>query len=506
MNLLTDHFIPVLTTTGHAMVCLPDLLDPCVIRTDYPRPVMNSAIRVLAISAANAIAPLEKDENWRDRLSQGVKTITDRYDPYLNAFEFGMDRPSFLTEFADIRKAAKDRKQPVERLIFDAPKATTLLHNKNIFFEEGRYPVMTISDFIPVLFDAQFQAFGAGAGYRTAMAGQGVPVVTIEPGEGFAASILANIMPGTPVDPESFPWLRPTDRSGNPVTPSDEGRKTGEFWFPQPKCISPVFDETGNINGYYEVNQGNNYQGWTPSFAPQVYNRTRKTWRGSPLTPGPRGYRNWLGISLTTPKEDDFRIPEVVRSFRERDNRTEISIIVEGWALESSKMKEYISSRQPGMVLNRQENDFLVGLILAAEIWQRALQMAFKNTFYYRYNKKPRFNTSPVRFEQLESDFYTETEQHFRAAVALVQKKDFTQAAVLFRNEVRKTTLSLFDTEFMSALGNQDMAINEAVVRQRNFLLGSLNGNSRNGKVAYDHIELEPTGKQEKTVKQDAAA
>ena len=488
------------------MASLPDLLISDIIRTDYQRPVMNSAIRVLAISAVNAIAPLEQGENWRDRLSLGAKNITDRCDPYVNAFDFGLDRPSFLTEFADICKAAKYRKQPVERLIFDAPKGTTLLHNKNIFFEEGRYPVMTISEFIPVLFDAQFQAFGAGAGYRTAMAGQGVPVVTIDPGEGFAASILANIMPGTPVDPESFPWLRRNDRSGKPVIPPADGRRTGEFWFPQPKCISPVFDENGDIDGYYEVNQGNNYQGWTPPFAPQVYNKTGKTWRGSPLTPGPRGYRNWLGIGLTTPKEDDFRIPEVVRSFRERDNKTEISIIVEGWALESSKMKQYISSRQPGMILNRQENDFLIGLILAAEIWQRAVQMAFKNTFYYRYGKKPRFSTPPVRFEQLESDFYTETEQHFRAAVALVQKKDFAQAAVLFRNEVRKVTLSLFDIEFMSALGNQDMAFNEEVIRQRNFLLGSLNGNSKSGKIAYEYIDLEPTGKQKKTVEQDVAA
>ena len=162
LNLLTDPFIPALTTTGRAMVSLPDMLDPCVIEPDFPTPVMNSSIKRLVISTVNAFSPLDEDEeeDWRDRLSPGPKNITEHRAPYMDAFCFGAGRPSFLTEFADIRDAAKGMKKPVERLIFDAPKENTLLQNKNIFYDEGRYPSMTASFFIPVLFDSQSQAFG----------------------------------------------------------------------------------------------------------------------------------------------------------------------------------------------------------------------------------------------------------------------------------------------------------------------------------------------------------
>ena len=494
LNLLTDPFIPALTTTGRAMVSLPDMLDPCVIEPDFPTPVMNSSIKRLVISTVNAFSPLDEDEeeDWRDRLSPGPKNITEHRAPYMDAFCFGAGRPSFLTEFADIRDAAKGMKKPVERLIFDAPKENTLLQNKNIFYDEGRYPSMTASFFIPVLFDSQSQAFGIGPGFRTAMAGQGVPNVTVDPEEGLAAYILANVMPGIPVDPKSFPWLRPTDRSGNPVIPPKDGKPTGELWFPQPKCIQPDFDEEGNVDGYYEIKNGNNYEGWITRFAPRKY--VKEMWRGATLKPGPRSYRDWLGVTLSTSGGDNFRIPEVVRSFRERDRYTRVSLVVEGWALDSSKMKEYISSRQRVLRLGEEENDLLVGMILAADIWQRDLRMAFRNTCYYRYSKKPK--TSRVRFEQLENDFYTRTDRHFQAAVDLIQNgKDLTEAAKLFRDGVRKVAVALFEEEFLSEMSRQDMAFNQEALKQRNVMLASLNGSNKSGKIAYERLGLEPMKK-----------
>ncbi|MXZ01071.1 type I-E CRISPR-associated protein Cse1/CasA [Candidatus Poribacteria bacterium] len=502
MNILEDAWIPMRTTSGDRVGRLADLLDPSTLGPNWPKKEWNWATNMLAISAMTAMNPLDEDEEetWQDRIELGSENLNVITEKYADDFNFGEGENWFMTCFQNISGKSKGP-VPVERLIFDGPKENTVNKNNDIFFKEGRYSTMPLPTAAIALFHYQQCATGTGRGYRTSLAGAGAVTALVDPGRGYSEFLLANVLPGMPGAPGDWPWKRETDFSGSPVIPANGNSITNEGLFSTPRAVNLIV-ENNLVVSFHEVACGNNYRGWLSPYSP--YRRKKiddDNWVSSPrLKPGARSYHDWLGVVVKGADNDTYRRPQVVRSFDELDRETNASVIVEGWSVSKATARQYISSRQPLLRLTNDQHSAVRGMIMATERWLWDLRYAFKEIWYLKTPSKLRPKQLPTTAnETLTDQFYSSTEAAFRKSLTLIQNDKIDEGVAGFLSSCRSEALAMFEKEFLSSMATREFDRNQEAISKRNFLLGSFNGNTSNGKAAYGFLDLTPVKKRAKS-------
>ncbi|NKC30220.1 type I-E CRISPR-associated protein Cse1/CasA [Falsiroseomonas selenitidurans] len=376
-NLLTSAWVPVLRRSGHRACIRPAELteyldsDP-VIALDWPRADFRIAgLEFLVGLFATAAAPAGH-RAWRDGWYDPPPpaALDAAFAPFAHAFSLDGDGPRFLQDREDLVSDA----EPIERLLIEAPGASTIRQNTDLLVRRGRVAGLGRASAAMALYTFQSWAPAGGAGNRTGLRGGG-PMVTLVQPPGRPSlwhQIWANVPDSPePVEPEDhsriFPWLAPTltSESGRAVSPEANAHPL-QCWWGMPRRIRLNFadldapapcDLTGTpdsvrVTGWRQRPRGANYAGWgdihplTPSY------QVKAGAEVLPLHPQPGGvgYRHWLGLVLCSPDSLRRPAPAVTRWRDVREGVAEggaARILAAGYDMDNMKARAFVESEMP---------------------------------------------------------------------------------------------------------------------------------------------------------------
>jgi CRISPR system Cascade subunit CasA len=537
LNLIVDFWLPVRRRASGACVIRPAQLtesldDDPVMAIDWPRADFRVATLELLIGLLATACPPAEHDDWIDgwHMPPSPDALQAAFAPFAHAFALDGDGPRFLQ---DQEELVADR-EPVERLLIEAPGDSTLKHNTDLLVRRGRAVRLSRAAAAMALFTFQSWAPAGGAGNRTGLRGGGPLVTLVLPPEARSLwhMLWANVPLGAPPSaadlPRVFPWLAPTLTSEGAKVVTPQTAHPLQCWWGMPRRIRLDFapadppapcDLTGVVDsvqvvGWRQRPRGANYDKWggvhplTPTY------RQKPGAEVLPLHPQPGGigYRHWLGLVLVS--GDGLRRPAPAvadwqRRYRDARDGTETDsarLLAAGYDMDNMKARAFVETEMPLPALadaNAQErlDKLAKALVQAAERVAGLLRGAVRAALFSpgASVKLDWELLSSVRervWEQTEAAFFAS----LLVAAARGATEPFPECADWLKL-LRDTALALFDEA--APLAADSGAAASRIGKARRNLLFPLLGYGKDGESLFS--ALGQSGPEKKVRKGKAA-
>lgn len=377
-NLLREPWLPVRRASGiRAFIQISEIVeglteDP-VVEFDWPRPDFRIATLEFLISLLATACPSTDQRSWRRvwTTPPSKLELEEALAPLAHAFDLDGPGPRFLQDLEDLPGEG----EPIERLLIEAPGASTVAKNTDLLIKREQVPCLGRPAAAIALYTLQSWAPAGGAGNRTGLRGGGPMVTLVRPGK--APSLWHLLWANTPTGarpqtadlPRVFPWLAPTLTSEGSCTvvPNENAHPLQVFWG-MPRRIRLDFEAapsdtvrcaiTGRpdevfVRRWRQRPRGANYAQWgrchplTPHYQPKAGGEYL------PLHPQPGGvgYRHWLGLVLERDggQTQPARAVAEWRLTRWRDvgASSPSRLLVAGFDMDNMKARSFVESEMP---------------------------------------------------------------------------------------------------------------------------------------------------------------
>lgn len=479
INLITDRWIPVRTTSGARLIRPDQIAEADVLFPDWPRADLNIACLELLIGLVYLADPAPEAEDWAERPPDPDR-LRAALRPLAPAFDLGGDGPRFLQDLERFETAnAKAEVSPPDMLFIDSAGGNTLRNNADLMVGRGRYPRLDPGLAAMALYTLQSQAPAGGAGNRTSMRGGGPMITLVQPPEpGLWPLIWANVPLGRPQGPEALPWMHPAQRSeGGATVPEPEDGNLAQAFFGMPRRLRLILNGD-QVTGVLQKPYGANYAGWRHPLTPYYCVKAGEEWLPQHPRAGAFGYRNWLGINAAS-RSDTRRQAQALTSYFDRAGVVPgARVIVAGWAMDNMKPRDFIWSEQP-LIADPDVVLRLQGMVAGAEICAGALRNALKPLL-----------AEGTALEAAREEFFLATQAGFER---LCWQPD-SKAAWL--DQMRQQALRLFDAQAMPGLAVARIGDVAKILRERQLLLALFAGRGKLGARLYTELDLTPPAKE----------
>lgn len=519
LNLITDPWLPVRRLRSGRRTIRPAQLtetideDP-VIAIDWPRPDFRITTLELFIGLlATAYPPLEH-ETWLKLWDKppDPNTLNAAFSSIAHAFVLDGDGPRFLQDFEDLVSDA----EPIERLLIEAPGASTTHHNTDLLVHRNRVASLGRGAAAIALFTFQSWAPAGGAGNRVGLRGGG-PLTTLVRPRGEVslwhllwANVPCGIPPTTAELPRVFPWLAPTVTSEGARVVTPQNAHPLQCWWGMPRRIRLDFsvedtpgqcDLTGSVDAvrimtWRQRPRGPNYAAWGRAH-PLSPNYTAKA-GGEYLPvhpqPGGIGYRHWLGMVLQSP--DGLRLPsEVIATWRRdrmRDaGRDHGRLIAAGFDMDNMKARSFVESEMPlpgaqDMETQRRLDDLATRLVRAADLVAGMARTAVRAALF---SPGATVKLGSELLSSVRENLWEQSEQAFFDALERVARRGVTEGEPeAWLDLLRRTALALFDEA--APLSPFSGSAAPRIGRARRNLLFGLTGFGKDGAALFEALGL----------------
>lgn len=526
LNLLTDAWLPVRRASGPALICpaqVTDRLDDDpVLAPDWPRPDFRIAtIEFLVGLLATACPPADHDAwlaHWQE--PPRPEDLEAAFAPLARAFVLDGDGPRFLQDLEDFPVDS----EPIERLLIEAPGASTTSKNTDLLVKRDRVATLARATAAIALYTFQSWAPAGGAGNRTGLRGGG-PLVTFvapQPRRTLWHLLWANVPISRPPAnsdlPRVFPWLAPTLTSEGTriVTPEDNAHPLQAFWG-MPRRIRLDFAKrhgpvpcglTGapdpiQVTGWRQRPRGANYAKWGRRHPLTPHYRARDgEWLPMHPQPGGIGYRHWLGLVVEAPDGSSMPAAAVAtwRSERRRDARSDSRLVAAGYDMDNMKARAFVESEMPLPVVpdgeaQKRLDALAAALVQASETAAGLLRSAVRAALFAPgATVKPDVELlASVRerlWERTETAFFTALETAARRGGA-EGREEIEPEREEWIKRLRTIALALFDeaAPLSPEVGGSAAA---RLAKARRSLMFALSGYGRDGKALFERLGVPP--------------
>lgn len=514
LNLLVHPWIPVLRQDGARDTIRPaqvaEIENP-VIALDWPRADFRIASLELLIGLLATAWPPAGHHAWLDawEAPPDPATLDAAFAPIAHAFELDGDGPRFLQDFEDLASDA----EPIERLLIEAPGASTTRQNTDLLVWRGRVASLGRPAAAIALYTFQSWAPAGGAGNRTGLRGGGPMTTLLLPG--MRPTVWQTIWANVPVRPEGpataedlpliFPWLAPTVTSEGARTVTPETSHPLQAWWGMPRRIRLDFaaadpaapcDLTGLSDTVLVVSwrqrpRGANYAGWGKVHPLTPHYTLKQGGEFLPLHPQPGGigYRHWLGLVMES--ADGLRLPaESVAGWR-RDREVDAGqpgtrLLAAGYDMDNMKARAFVESEMPLPAAPdedaRDRLDKLASdLVLSANQVAGLLRSAVR---YALFSAGATVKVDAELLSSLRERLWEQTEQDFHDRLA-AQPDD---ARTSWMARLRGIALALFDEA--APLTPENGAAAPRISRARRNLVFALTGFGKEGQTLFETLKL----------------
>jgi CRISPR system Cascade subunit CasA len=524
LNLIHASWLPVIRrNTGRCVIRPSQLSEHCVedpvIAIDWPRPDFRIATFEFLVGLLATACPPECECAWlaRWRKPPEPAALEEAFAPLAHAFALDGDGPRFLQDLEDL---AADR-EPVERLLIEAPGDSTTNKNTDLMIHRDRIASLGRPAAAIALYTFQSWSPAGGAGNRTGLRGGGPLVTMVLPGPSptLWQTIWANVpvgdaSPTTEADlPRVFPWLAPTvtSESGRPVTPQTAHKL--QCWWGMPRRIRLDFstaetprscDLTGaadltHVVSWRQRPHGVKYTAWgrLHPLTPHYRQKGGPEWLAVHPHPGGIGYRDWLGLVLSS--ADGLRLPAATvsawRNARALDTGvSRARFLAAGFDMDNMKARGFVESEMPlpaaaDQVARDRVDDLARALVQAADQVANLLRFAVRNALFSAGSTVKSdvavLNVSRERlWEQTDTAFFVALEY---AADKSADAAQIERAKWLQR--LRQVALVLFD-EAAPLSPDSGNAAAPRIARARRFLGFALSGCGTAGAALLTTLDL----------------
>ena len=290
------------------------------------------------------------------------------FAPLAHAFALDGEGPRFLQDFEDLVSDP----EPIERLLIEAPGASTTRNNTDLLVHRSRVAILGRAAAAITLFTFQSWAPAGGAGNRTGLRGGGPLTTPVLPRSEVSIWHLlwANVPCGAPPPaadlPRVFPWLAPTITSEGARIVTPQNAHPLQCWWGMPRRIRLDFlvddtaglcDLTGvpdtiRVASWRQRPHGPNYAAWGRAhpLTPHYASKLGSEYIPVHPQPGGIGYRHWLGLVMQSP--DGLRLPAEAISTWRRDRMRDAGpdegrLIAAGYDMDNMKARAFVESEMP---------------------------------------------------------------------------------------------------------------------------------------------------------------
>lgn len=507
LNLLTDAWLPIRRQSGQRDIIRPSQIaetsDPPV-ALDWPRADFRIASLEFLIGLLATACPPATHGDWLDGWDAPPTpaALDAAFAPLAHAFNLDGEGPRFLQDFEDLVSDA----EPIERLLIEAPGASTLRQNTDLLVHRDQVGALGRPAAAIMLHTLQSWAPEGGRGNRAGLRGGGPMVTLVCPGDrpSLWRLVSANVPLGQPAVPEDlpliFPWLMPTVTSEGTRTVRPENSHLLQVWWSMPRRIRLNFvstetpfacDLTGESDTMRAVSwrqrpYGPNYATWGGINPLTAHYRPKSTSELLPLhvQPGGVGYRHWLGLVLRT--REELNIPaasvEDWRNFRERDaDAGPTRLLAAGYDMKSMKARAFAEAEMPLPPASAERDQWAERLVLSANQVGGLLRSAVRLALFSagaKVNLDAEMLSTPRErlWEQTESEFFT-----------LIADPP-AKIAELWLKTLRRIALALFDEA--APLTPENGGAAPRIGRARRNLVFALTGFGKEGTELFTTLEL----------------
>lgn len=516
LNLLTNPWLPVLRRNGSTCVIAPsaiteDFADNPVIAIDWPRADFRIATLELLIGLLATACPPADEDDWLDawETPPAPDALAAAFAPFAAAFMLDGDGPRFSQDFAPLEAD----EEPAENLLIEVAGNSGLLVHPGRIARLGR-PAAAIA-----LYTLQSWAPSGGRGNRTGLRGGGPLVSLVVPRLPKHATLWHRLWANVPLGrrpepaafPRIFPWLAPTITSegSQVVTPEDVAHPL-QAWWGMPRRIRLSFEnlpapapcgltgaaDTVAVTGWRQRPYGPNYIGWGKQHPLTPTYQAKPGEEVLPLHPQPGGigYRNWIGLVLSS--RDGLRQPAPIistwRDGRYGDTREARAarLLVAGYDMSNMKARGLLEAEMPLILAETKEaqdrlDALAYALVRASDQASRLLRQAVRQALFSPGSK---VGTDAQAIASLGERLWLETEGAFFAALeAALTLDDTAPERAAWQRRLRDLALRLFD----EAAPLEPLAKDNArQAKARRFLLFALNGYGKDGQAFFEPLEL----------------
>jgi CRISPR system Cascade subunit CasA len=522
LNLLTDPWLPVRRRASGACVIraaqlTQSLDDDPVVEIDWPRADFRIASLEFLIGLLATACPPAEHQDWIDlwRTPPTPETLQAAFAPLAHAFVLDGDGPRFLQD----EELVADR-EPIERLLIEAPGDSTIKHNTDLLVRRGRAVRLGRTAAAIALYTFQSWAPAGGAGNRTGLRGGGPLVTLVLPSTASSLWHLlwANVPLGAPPAaadlPRVFPWLAPTLTSEGAKVVTPQTAHPLQCWWGMPRRIRLDFapaeppapcDLTGVpdsslVVGWRQRPRGVNYATWggvhplTPIY--QQKPGTEKL----PVHPQPGGigYRHWLGLVLAT--KDGLRAPaRAVSDWKDRysdagcgDDGDRSRLLAAGFDMDNMKARAFVETEMPLPALADQKAqerlEWLAELLVTSADRVASLLRGAVRAALFSPGASVKLDWELL--SSVRERFWEQTEPAFfgllHEAAARGASEPFPECADWLKL-LRATALTLFDEA--APLEADSGAAAPRIGKARRTLLFALLGYGRDGQALFTDLQ-----------------
>lgn len=529
LNLLTDPWLPVRRRHSGRSIIRPAqiaelLTDDPVIAIDWPRADFRIATFEFLIGLLATACPPEGKRAWLDRWedSPNAATLDAAFAPLAHAFALDGDGPRFMQDLEDLISDA----EPIERLLIEAPGASTQRQNTDLLIRRGRVATLGRAAAAIALHTFQSWAPAGGAGNRTGLRGGGPMTTLVIPGDRPTLwhQLWANVPVGEPAQlvhfPRIFAWLAPTMTSeGNRVVTPENAHPLQCWWGmprrirldlaaaadPPQRCDITGEPDTVIVRSWRQRPRGANYAGWGREHPLTPNYRVKAGGEYLPLHPQPGGigYRHWLGLVLEA--EGGLRLPAASvatwRRDRARDTGAgEARLLAAGYDMDNMKARAFVESEMPLPAVadpeaQRRLDAVAQRLVLSANQVAGMLRGAVRTALF---SPGATVKLDAELFSSLRERLWEQTEGDFFAALRAPPpaSADEVAAARAWLARLRRVALALFDEAAPMLPDTPPMPSPDGgaprVIRARRNLIFALAGFGKDGAGLFIALGLPP--------------
>lgn len=509
-NLLREAWLPIRRRSGACAPIRPAQIteaygsDP-VVALDWPRADFRIAGLELLIGLLATAAAPSGHRAWKAWWAEppDPAALDAAFAPFAHAFDLDGEGPRFLQDREDLVAGP----EPIERLLIEAPGASTVRQNTDLLVRRGRAASLGRAAAAMALYTFQSWAPAGGAGNRTGLRGGGPMVsLVVPPGRPSLWHLLwANVplaeAPPQPEDhPRIFPWLAPTltSESGRRVAP-DANAHPLQCWWGMPRRLRLDFtasaaampcDLTGlpdavHVATWRQRPHGANYEGWGDVHPLTPRYRVKPGGEILPLHPQPGGvgYRHWLGLVLRSP--DGLRAPApAVSTWHEGQRGLAVSgggarLLSAGYDMDNMKARAFVESEMPlpaapDEATRQRLDELATQLVLSADRVAGLLRSAIR---FALFSPGATVKLDAATLSAARERLWEETEPDFFGLLTNLPEN----AARRWLDRLRDVALSIFDEA--APLTPENGGAAPRVSRARRNLLFALGGFGKEGEA-----------------------
>lgn len=536
-DLRREPWIPFRRRSGRVEWGPPALLtdritDDPVVALAAPRPDFDGALHEFLVGLLTvALGPADEaawQARWDAPPSPGE--LQAAFDRLPNAFDLDGDGPRFLQDLTSADFEQEDD-LPIDQLLINAPGGKTLETNRDLFVKRATSSALTRPAAAMALLTLQYYAPEGGRGHLTSMRGGGPLTTLADPrvnakGDSTAALdplwqlLWANVettqqwAARTPISPgareaDVFPWLERT-RQGGPAgvrtTPADVNPL--QAYFPIPRRVRLQFGAASRCAVLGKTDDrpavafrrrpyGVDYDSadWRHPLSPYRQDPKTRAWRPVRGPSDSVGWRDWVGLTLMSPRGALLEPAQAVAQFVQRAqqlSKRRFNLRAFGYQMDSNSAMRWTQAIMPGYVLPDENRITLVydvasRMVIATDQVASDLLSAVERALYSRPKDAPGDRSA------VKAELWAATEAPFYAAMARVTDPATTaeasrQLLAEFHGVLERTAGAVFD-RWCPATGLAPQAMRRAVAA-RYGLVSTLRGFGKFGEKLYTTLDL----------------